>query len=88
MRTMIDEYAGAGVFQPEEVATLVLAFDNCWERLHKSGVRYASDRAMQAARAQLGRGIIEAARRGERDPHRLCEDAMLQIARADRREAP
>jgi hypothetical protein len=88
MRAMVAEYAGEGVFQPEEVAILVLAFDSCWERLQASGVRYGSDRAMQAARERLGRGIIEAARRGERDPHRLCEDAMLQIAKADRRGAP
>jgi len=88
MRAIIAKYTEEGVFQPEEVTILALAFDSCWERLQKSGVRYGSDRATAAARERLGRGIIDAARRGERDPGRLCEDAMLQIAKADRRGGP
>ncbi len=84
MRTIVGKYAGECVFQPEEVAILVAAFDGCWERLLKSGVQYGSDRAMQATRERLGRSIIEMAKRGERDPDRLCEDAMLHMAKWDR----
>jgi hypothetical protein len=88
MHAIVAKHAGEGAFQPEEIAILVAAFDSCWQRLQKSGARYGSDRSMQAARERLGKGIIEAARRGERDPHRLCEDAILQMAKADRRGAP
>jgi hypothetical protein len=55
MRTIVGKYAGECVFRPEEVAILVAAFDECWERLQKSGVQYGSDRTMQAARERLGR---------------------------------
>ena len=72
-------------FQPHEIEILVAAFDGCWERLLNSGVRYGSDQAMQAARERLGKGIIESAKHGERDPVRLCQDAMLHLAQSDRR---
>ena len=87
MRAIVARYAGEGAFQPEELAILVAAFDDCWERLQKSGARYESARATEAARERLARGIIEAAKHGERDTHRLCENAMLQMAKADRRGA-
>src|SRR5437899_4513551 len=54
----VQRYADQGVFRPEEITLLVRVFDNCWERLVKSGVRYGSDRAMQVAREQLGKSII------------------------------
>jgi hypothetical protein len=77
MRKIIER--AEGVFQPEDVAVLVAAFESCWERFQKSGVSFGSDSAMQKAREQLGKGIIEAAKHGERDPHRLCEDALLHM---------
>ena len=81
MQNIVAKYAG-GMFSKHEVAILIKAFDQCWEKLEKSGARYGSDRALQTAREQLGKGIIEAAKRGERDPLRLCEDAMLHFAKA------
>ena len=58
-----------------------------WERYLQSGACFGSDRAMQKAREQLGKGIIEAAKRGERDQRRLCEDALLHVAQLARRDA-
>ena len=87
MLEFVQRYADQGVFRPEEITLLVRVFDNCWGQLVKSGVRYGSDRAMQVAREQLGKSIIEAARLGERDPHRLCEDAILCMAKSCRRNA-
>jgi hypothetical protein len=32
--------------------------------------------------------LIEMAKLGERDPHKLCEAALLFLAQANRRDAP
>jgi hypothetical protein len=85
MLTILAKHNGDTAFLPHEVEILVAAFDGCWERLLGSGVQYGSDRAMQAARERLGKGIIESAKHGERDPVRLCQDAMLYMAQSDRR---
>jgi len=80
MLQIIKEYADGGAFQPEEVAILVAAFDDAWQRLSKSGAQFDSDRAVRATREQLGKRIIEMAKRGERDPRRLRDDALQHIA--------
>jgi hypothetical protein len=71
----------AGVFDPEEITILAAAFDEAWHRLEKSGARHGSapTKAKERARQQLAQRIIEMANLGERDPHKLCEDALLSI---------
>lgn len=56
------------VFEPEELAKVGERFDDCWERVLQSGVRFASERELQAARETLAKGFIDSARRGRRDP--------------------
>ena len=58
MLNIIDKQA-EGVFQPEEVTILIAAFDCCWERFQQSGIRFGSERAMQGAREQVGKGITQ-----------------------------
>jgi hypothetical protein len=83
MRRIVESYAGESVFQPEDVAILIAAFDLCWEQFQKSGVQFDSDLEMQTAAEQLARSIIQAASQGERDTRRLCEDAILFMTKSD-----
>ena len=86
MLKLVERFA-SGVFRPEEIAILVGAFDEAWDRLLKSGARYGSEYSIERARAELGRSIIEAAKLGERDPHRLCEDAFLFMTKSSLQQA-
>jgi hypothetical protein len=79
---------GGRVFDPEEVTILAAAFDEAWEHLEKSGARYGSPSAKERARQQLAKRIIEMAKLGERDPRKLCEDALLFMAQANRGDTP
>ena len=74
----------AAVFDPEEITIIAAAFDDAWERLEKSGYGSASAKAKERARQQLAKRIIDMAKLGERDPHKLCEDALLFMAQANR----
>jgi len=87
MRHIDEMYAGDGAFHPEEVGLLVAVFDAAWQRLLKSGAKFDSDREVQAARDRLGRSLIEVARCGERDPRRLCDDALLHMTQSQRQKA-
>lgn len=87
MLWMVEQQA-AGVFGPEEITVLVAAFDEAWDRLEKSGARYELASAKERARQQLATRIVEMAKLGERDPRKLCEDALLFLAQINRRDAP
>jgi hypothetical protein len=86
MLKIIERHA-QGAFSSEDVAILIRAFDACWDRFLQSGARFGSDRAMELARERLAKGIIESAKAGERDPQRLCEDALLHMTQTARRPA-
>ena len=77
MLQLFEKYAGKGAFQPEELLILVAAFDDAWKRLENSGVRFDSNYQREQARNALGRFIIEDAKKGERDRHRLIDNALL-----------
>ena len=61
-----------GVFGPEDIDVLTGAFDHCLKRLQ---LRDRDDPITEF----IARKIIELARTGERDPHRLCQDALKAI---------
>jgi hypothetical protein len=69
-----------GVFYPEEVETLVAAFDDAWAKLQASGAPFVGEGYVLAARAILARRIIMAAKRGERNPRQLTDDALLYLS--------
>jgi hypothetical protein len=77
MLQIFEKYAGKGAFQPEELLILVAAFDDAWKRLENSGVRFDSNYQREQARNTLGKFIIEGAKKGERDKHRLIDNALL-----------
>jgi hypothetical protein len=74
---LIKRHPAAGSFSPEDITVLAAAFDEAWEHLEKSGARLESERRVQEARNILGKCIIDEALKGERDPHRLRETALL-----------
>jgi len=70
-----------GAFYPEEVQILVAAFDDAWSRLQSSHAPFAEEAYAPAAREILAKHIIMVAKRGERNPRQLTDDALLQLSR-------
>ncbi len=58
----------------DDIATLAMgeAFDHACVSLHRFGM-------LITARELIAKRIIEAAKNGERDPARLCEQALINI---------
>lgn len=77
MLQIIKKYGAKGAFQPEELLILVAAFEDAWKQLEKSGIRFDSNYQREQARNMLGKFIIEHAKNGERDRHRLSDNALL-----------
>jgi hypothetical protein len=69
-----------GVFYPEEVEILVAAFDDAWAKLQASGAPFVGEGYVLAAREILARRITMAAKRGERNPRQLTDDALLYLS--------
>ena len=84
MLQLIRKHGADGVFPPGEVAILVAAFDQAWDRLVKNGVQLGSERSIEEARNVLGKYIIAEALNGERDQRRLAQGALLQYAKGQR----
>ena len=80
MLTFIDEYGPEAGFDPATLQIVGGAFDEAWKSLQTSGAPFAAERYITTARDILARHIIEAAKKGERNPHRLSEDALLYLA--------
>ena len=77
MHGFIKRFAN-GVFYPEEVQILVAAFDDAWAKLQSSHAPFAEEGP--AAREILAKHIIMAAKRGERNPRQLTDDALLHLS--------
>jgi hypothetical protein len=69
-----------GVFYPEEVEILVAAFDDAWAKLQATGAPFVGEGYVLGAREILARRIIMAAKRGERNPRQLTDDALLYLS--------
>jgi hypothetical protein len=82
MRKLIKKLGAEGVFDPETVQILVDAFEECWKSVQAEGAAFAKGKDPAAARELLAKHLIETAKSGERDPRKLCEEALLQLARA------
>jgi hypothetical protein len=80
MHLFIKKHANA-VFLPEEVEILVAAFDDAWAKLQASRAPVAEEAYGPAAREFLAKHIIMAAKRGERNPRHLSQDALLHLSR-------
>jgi hypothetical protein len=60
------------VFEPEEIAVLTAAYDDCVRRLQLN----ERDDPLNEV---LAKRILEAARRGDRDHRALCEEAIRAL---------
>jgi hypothetical protein len=63
-------------FDPETIEVLASAFDNAWDRLRKSGSRFARPGYSRAAQEVIAKRIIEMAQSGMKDPQKLTVDAV------------
>jgi hypothetical protein len=75
-------------FDPDAIRILTTAFENAWQRVQSSGVRFDSDHQSEQARNALAKYIIEQARQGERDERRLRDGALLQYTQSILRNRP
>jgi hypothetical protein len=72
MTTVVDLFRNA--FDPETVKTLCEAYDKACKQLHDTGQPYLVSEV-------IAQRIIATAKRGERDPERLCEVALKALPR-------
>ena len=74
------EYSGA--FDSEQIGLMSLAFEQVWKAVLASKASYAMGDGAESARAALAKHIIEAVKQGERDPRRLSDGALADLAGA------
>jgi hypothetical protein len=72
----------AQVFGPDTVRLLGEALDEAWRSLQTNGVYFTSRGQAEATREKLALGIIEMAKKGERDPQRLRAAALQRLEKA------
>ena len=64
------------VFDPEFIQVLASAFDDAWNRIEKSGSRFARPGYARPTREVIAKRIIETAQRGLKDASALADDAV------------
>jgi len=69
-----------GVFNPEEVSILTAVFDEAWKTVQGGAGTSALNGEAHAIRESIARRIIAMALLGERDPSRLREEALRDLA--------
>jgi hypothetical protein len=83
IRKFINALGEGAVFDPVTLRILIGAFDDAWASLLNSGAPFAAENYAERARAILAKHIIQAAKNGERNQHKLSEGALLQLARTN-----
>jgi hypothetical protein len=64
------------VFDPETIQLLAAAFDDAWDRIEKSGSRFARPAYSRATREVIAKRIIDMAQQGVIDPQTLAADSV------------
>jgi len=85
MHGYLKEHSGA--FDPDEVRTLVAAFEKAWVSVQASGAVFDTEAKAESVRAILAKHIITVAKQGERDQGRLRDDALVAFAESTLRTA-
>ena len=65
MHPLVEIYAHAGVFDPEQVRIVTAAFDQTWQAVQDTGTPFASDGVAEATGDVVALRIIAMARLGE-----------------------
>jgi len=76
MIDILDYVLPGAVFDPEIIQMLASAFDDAWDRIEKSGSRFARPGYSGAMGEVIARRIVEMAQQGVTDPQALAEDAV------------
>ena len=66
----------ATAFDPELIEVLASTLDDAWNRIEKSGSRFARPGYPRAMRELVARRVIETAQQGVKDLIELAEDAV------------
>jgi hypothetical protein len=69
-------------FDSETTQLLGVAFEAAWEEIKTAGGGLAEESKAALTRELLAKRIIEMAKRGERNPDRLVENALDHLARS------
>jgi hypothetical protein len=80
MHRLVEIYADAGVFDPEQVRIITAAFDQTWLAVQDTGTPFASNGVAEATGDVVALRIIAMARLGELDRGRLREGALRYLA--------
>ena len=80
MHRLVEIYAHAGVFDPEQVRIVTAAFDQTWQAVQDTGTPFASNGVAEATGDVVALRIIAIARLGELDCDRLREGALRYLA--------
>ena len=80
MHSLIDIYAHAGVFDPEQVRIITGAFEQTWQAVQDTEMPFASNGVAEAIGDVVALRIIAMARLGELDCDRLREGALRYLA--------
>ena len=67
-------------FDPEFIQVLASALDDAWDRIEKSGSRFAGPAYSRGMREVIAKRKIEMAQRGAKDPQTLADDAVQFFA--------
>ena len=85
MIEILDQVLRGAVFEPEIIQMLASAFEDAWERIEKSGSRFARPAYARAMREVIARRVVEMAQQGVTDPQALADDA-IRFVRANYRD--
>ena len=80
MHRLIEIYAHAGVFDPEQVRIVTAAFDQTWQAVQDTGTPFASNGVAEATGDVVALRIIAMARLGELDCDGLRDGALRYLA--------
>ena len=73
-------FAGDVAFDPDTLQIMTNAFEDAWESLQTTGVRFENGQA-DAVRDMLAKCIVEMAKLGERDRRRLRDASLAHVAK-------
>ena len=85
---LVEIYAHAGVFDPEQVRIVTAAFDQTWQAVQDTGTPFASNGVAEATGDVVALRIIAMARLGELDCDRLREGALQYLAEMEETAHP
>ena len=79
-------FAQHEAFDPETAHAMAAAFEAAWSLLKDTGHIASAPPKADATREMLAKSIVEAAKRGVRDPNIFHQEALVSLAKANLRK--